>query len=179
MLRYFTICHNVPEWAGITPDESLYHGGNYGPYVQSQRLEIYRSEVKKLLENGSAYYCFCSPTRLEHLRKEAENDKRPPGYDNKCRHLTPVQIAEKLANRDGFCIRFKTDDEHVEFKDIIFGLREYEYTCVEGDPVIIKSDGFPTYHFANVVDDHLMRITHVFRGVEWQQSTPKHLQLYK
>lgn len=93
------------DWAGVNPDESIFHGGDYGPYMQSERLDIYRSEVKTLLENGSAYYCFCTKNRLDQLRKEAEKEKRIPGYDNKCRVLTPVQIAEKLANQDRFCIR--------------------------------------------------------------------------
>ena len=93
------------EWAGIHPDESVIHGGNYGPYVQSQRLEIYRQQVRKLLENGSAYYCFCTEKRLEMLRKEAIEANEIAKYDNRCRHLTPVQVAEKLANNDPMCIR--------------------------------------------------------------------------
>lgn len=93
------------EWAGITPDESVLHGGRFGPYVQSDRLEIYQKEVRKLLENGSAYYCFCTEKRLEMLRKEAMQANEIPKYDNRCRHLTPVQVAEKLANHDPMCIR--------------------------------------------------------------------------
>lgn len=93
------------EWAGIIPDESVMHGGNFGPYVQSERLEIYRQQVRTLLENGSAYYCFCTEKRLETLRKEAIEANEIPGYDNRCRHLTPVQVAEKLANNDPMCIR--------------------------------------------------------------------------
>lgn len=93
------------EWAGIVPDESVLHGGNFGPYVQSQRLDIYQKQVKRLLENGSAYYCFCSEKRLETLRKEAIQANEIPRYDNRCRHLTPVQVAEKIANHDPMCIR--------------------------------------------------------------------------
>lgn len=93
------------EWAGVIPDESVLHGGNYGPYVQSERLEIYRKEVRKLLENGSAYYCFCTEARVEMLRKEAIEANEIPKYDNRCRHLTPVQVAEKLTNNDPMCIR--------------------------------------------------------------------------
>lgn len=171
---------SIAEWAGIIPDESLIHGGDFGPYEQSKRLDIYRSEVKKLLENGTAYYCFCSSKRLEQLRKVAEREKQIPGYDNNCRLLTPVQIAAKLANEDAFCVRFKIDPQVIEYDDLVAGHIRHEYAAVEGgDPVIIKSDGYPTYHFANVVDDHLMRITHVLRGIEWQPSTPKHLQLYR
>lgn len=93
------------EWAGIIPDESPFHGGNYGPYVQSERLSLYRNEVKKLLENGSAYYCFCTERRLELLRRDAIRSNQVPKYDNRCRHLTPVQVAEKIANNDQMCIR--------------------------------------------------------------------------
>lgn len=93
------------DWAGITPDESEFHGGKYGPYMQSDRLNLYRSEVKKLLENGSAYYCFCTERRLELLRRDAIRANQVPKYDNRCRHLTPVQIAEKIANNDQMCIR--------------------------------------------------------------------------
>lgn len=96
---------NDLDWAGINPDESVLHGGHYGPYVQSERLDIYRREVKKLLENGSAYYCFCTGRRLELLRKDAIRANETPKYDNRCRHLTPVQVAEKLANHDPMCIR--------------------------------------------------------------------------
>lgn len=171
------------EWAGIIPDESPQHNNNvdnkYGPYIQSQRLEIYRTEVKKLLENGNAYYCFCSERRLDLLRKDALKTRQIPKYDNRCRHLTPIQIAEKLANHDTFCIRFKLDPYIDDFKDLVYGKIVYNVADNEGDPVIIKSDGYPTYHFANVIDDHLMEITHVLRGVEWQISTTKHLLLYK
>lgn len=93
------------DWAGITPDESVIHGGSHGPYIQSQRLDIYRKEVKTLLENGSAYYCFCTQRRLELLRIDALRANQTPKYDNRCRHLTPVQVAEKLANHDSVCIR--------------------------------------------------------------------------
>lgn len=93
------------EWVGITPDESIMHGGCYGPYVQSERLDIYQKKVRTLLENGSAYYCFCTEKRLEHLRKEAIQQNEIPRYDNRCRHLTPLQVAEKLANHDAMCIR--------------------------------------------------------------------------
>lgn len=196
---------NDLNWAGINPDESVLHGGNYGPYVQSERLEIYRREVKKLLENGSAYYCFCTERRLELLRKDAIRASETPKYDNRCRHLTPVQVAEKLANNDSMCIRyvidlsenqhnyicngdsmikmvicrFKLESNITSFEDIVYGKIEYDVAKNEGDPIIIKSDGFPTYHFANVVDDHFMDITHVLRGVEWQISTTKHLLMYK
>lgn len=135
--------------------------------------------VQKLLDNGSAYYCFCTERRLELLRKEAMRTRQIPKYDNRCRHMTPGQIAEKLANQDTFCIRFKLDNSIQSFPDLVYGDVNYDVTQSEGDPVIVKSDGYPTYHFANVVDDHLMGVTHVLRGVEWQISTTKHLLLYK
>ncbi|XP_059612194.1 probable glutamate--tRNA ligase, mitochondrial [Phlebotomus argentipes] len=167
------------QWAGLTPDESPLTSSSHGPYIQSQRLEIYHREVKKLLDNGSAYYCFCTERRLELLRKEALRVRQVPKYDNRCRHLTPGQIAEKLAAKDTFCIRFKLKEFHEAFRDMVYGDLSYNVALNEGDPVIVKSDGFPTYHFANVVDDHLMEITHVLRGVEWQVSTTKHLLLYR
>ncbi|KAJ6636388.1 putative glutamate--tRNA ligase, mitochondrial [Pseudolycoriella hygida] len=167
------------KWAGIEIDEGPNIGGPFGPYIQSERLNIYRTEVKKLLENGTAYYCFCTERRLELLKKEQIRAREPTKYDNRCRHLTPVQIAEKLANKDTFCIRFKLDPHVDDYKDLIYGKMVYDVSAHEGDPVIIKSDGYPTYHFANVVDDHFMKITHVLRGVEWQISTTKHLLLYR
>uniref|UniRef100_A0A182NRK5 Nondiscriminating glutamyl-tRNA synthetase EARS2, mitochondrial n=1 Tax=Anopheles dirus TaxID=7168 RepID=A0A182NRK5_9DIPT len=166
------------KWAGVEPDEDPYKGGPHGPYTQSQRYDIYKKEVKKLMEDGRAYYCFCTERRLELLRKEALRLRQVPKYDNKCRHLTPGQIAERLAKNDKFCIRFRLHSKGDEFNDMIFGKIVYFIAQQEGDPVIIKADGFPTYHFANVVDDHYMRITHVLRGVEWQISTPKHIQLF-
>jgi glutamyl-tRNA synthetase len=135
--------------------------------------------VKKLLENGSAYYCFCTDRRLELLRKDAVRNQQIPKYDNRCSHLTPVQIAEKLAKNDKFCVRFKLPSRGETIKDLVYGSQVYYVAQNEGDPVIIKSDGYPTYHLANVVDDHLMKITHVFRGVEWQISTPKHILMYR
>lgn len=94
------------DWVGINPDESVFHGGNYGPYVQSERLDIYRREVKKLLENGSAYYCFCTEHDLQLMREDAIRANATPKYDNRCRHLTPVQVAEKIANNESMCIRY-------------------------------------------------------------------------
>lgn len=166
------------KWAGVEPDESPWNEGPYGPYIQSKRYDIYKQEVKKLMEDGRAYYCFCSERRLDLLRKEAVRLRQVPKYDNKCRHLTPGQIAERLARNDKFCIRFKLDSKADEFQDLIYGKIVYFVAQNEGDPVIIKSDGFPTYHFANVVDDHHMKVSHVLRGVEWQISTPKHIQMF-
>lgn len=170
--------HDDLLWAGIIPDEDPIRGGPSGPYIQSRRLEIYRQKVSKLLENGSAYHCFCSERRLEMLRREAARTSQIPKYDNRCRHLSPEKIKEKLNIGETSCIRFKLSPTLSPFKDLVYGDISYDVS-IEGDPVIMKSDGFPTYHLANIVDDHLMGISHVLRGVEWQISTQKHLLLYK
>ncbi|CAG9805608.1 unnamed protein product [Chironomus riparius] len=167
------------EWSGMKADEGPFYGGDFGPYIQSQRLDVYQKYIKQLLESGHAYHCFCTERRLELLRKEAIKTRQIPKYDNRCRHLTPVQIAEKIARGDQYCIRFKLNDTGEAYNDLVYGNFVYYVAQNEGDPVILKADGFPTYHFANVVDDHLMEVTHVLRGVEWQISTPKHLMLYR
>lgn len=167
------------QWAGMELDEGPFCGGEYGPYVQSQRLDIYQQHVNKLIDSDNAYHCFCTERRLELLRKEALKNRQIPKYDNRCRHLTPGQIAEKIAKGDKYCIRFKLSDRGESYNDLVYGKFIYYVAQNEGDPVILKADGFPTYHLANVVDDHLMRISHVLRGVEWQISTPKHLMMYR
>ncbi|XP_071640205.1 nondiscriminating glutamyl-tRNA synthetase EARS2, mitochondrial [Temnothorax longispinosus] len=166
-------------WAGIIPDEDPTRGGPVGPYLQSARLELYNEQVLKLLNDGSAYYCFCTEKRLELLRKEAIKCGQIPKYDNRCRHLAEDKIKEMLLKDSTYCIRFKLSSMPEAFRDIVYGDVLHDITKSEGDPVIIKSDGYPTYHFANVVDDHFMEISHVLRGVEWQVSTPKHIMLYK
>nr|CAI5860188.1 unnamed protein product [Callosobruchus analis] len=168
------------EWAGIEVDEGPSMGGSYGPYYQSQRLEIYRNQVEVLLKNGSAYHCFCTDKRLQLLRKEAVRAQQIPKYDNKCRHLSSEDVATRLQRGDLSCIRFKViSDQEESFDDLVYGQISYNISLNEGDPVIVKSDGYPTYHFANVVDDHFMNVSHVLRGVEWQISTTKHLLLYR
>ncbi|KAH8297747.1 hypothetical protein KR054_008429 [Drosophila jambulina] len=166
-------------WAGIEIDEGPGFGGEVGPYVQSHRKEIYSKAIEELLENGSAYRCFCTERRLDLLRKEALRTRQVPRYDNKCRHLTATEIEALLAKGTPHCIRFKLTDHEEPLEDLIYGNVHHNVSDTEGDPVVMKSDQFPTYHFANVVDDHLMGITHVLRGVEWQISTTKHLLLYK
>lgn len=166
-------------WAGIICDENPVRGGPLGPYVQSSRLELYKEHVLKLLDNGSAYYCFCTERRLELLRKEAQRCRQIPRYDNRCRYLDKNEAKEMLKKQSTYCIRFKLSSEPEPFRDMIYGDVLHDISKTEGDPIIVKSDGYPTYHFANVVDDHLMEISHVLRGVEWQVSTPKHIMLYK
>lgn len=169
----------VLNWTGIVPDESPLVGGDYGPYNQSHRLQIYSKYATDLLDKGLAYRCFCTEKRLELLKKESARTRQPNKYDRKCLHLSQSEIEVKLAMKTPFTLRFLLSPDIQTFDDMIFGNFSHDVFAVEGDPIIVKSDNYPTYHFANVVDDHLMEISHVLRGVEWQVSTPKHLLLYK
>ncbi len=166
------------EWIGIKPDESVVHGGNYGPYRQSERLDIYHQHAKELIDAGHAYYCFCSPERLDSVRKEKQAAGLPPMYDRHCRNLDPKEAASR-AETEPHVIRMKIpDNETIILNDIVRGEISFDSNTVD-DQVIVKSDGFPTYHLAVVVDDHLMEITHVVRGEEWISSSPKHILLYR
>lgn len=167
------------QWAGIQIDEGPSFGGSFGPYIQSERRHIYDEAVARLLRRGLAYRCYCTEKRLDLLRREALKRRQVPKYDNKCRYLSSVEHIQRHRQKNPFCIRFRLDDYNEPVEDIVKGNTFVNSSMNEGDPVIIKSDGLPTYHFANVIDDHDMRITHVFRGIEWQTSTPKHLLLYK
>ncbi|KAM4584558.1 nondiscriminating glutamyl-tRNA synthetase EARS2, mitochondrial [Odontesthes bonariensis] len=167
------------EWAGIPPDESPRRGGPLGPYLQSQRLDLYRQTAQQLIESERAYYCFCSPQRLELLKKEALRAGQTPRYDNRCRHLRADQVQEKLAQGVSRVIRFRLEAGVEPFQDLIYGWNRHDVAEVEGDPVVMKADGFPTYHLANIVDDHYMKISHVLRGSEWLISTSKHLLMYQ
>lgn len=167
------------EWAGLPPDESPRRGGSLGPYLQSQRLDLYRQTAQQLVHSGHAYYCFCSAQRLELLKKEAFKRGETPRYDNRCRHLREQQVEEKLAQGLPHVIRFRLETGVEPFQDIVFGWTHHEVAQVEGDPVVMKADGFPTYHLANIVDDHHMKISHVLRGSEWLISTSKHLLMYR
>ncbi|KAK3889148.1 hypothetical protein Pcinc_006725 [Petrolisthes cinctipes] len=166
-------------WANIPPDESPRLGGSTGPYVQSQRLPLYQSTVTKLLESGAAYKCFCSSRRLAWLRNAAVQQNETPKYDNRCRNLSPAKVEKLESEGTPYCIRFKLEPIDAPLQDLIYGPVLHNTAELEGDPVIFKTDGFPTYHLANVVDDYHMGITHVLRGVEWQISTTKHILLYK
>lgn len=167
------------QWAGLQYDEGPDIGGPFGPYMQSQRLDIYKKYAEELISRGKAYYCFCTPERLEALREEQQKQKLPQAkYDKHCLHLSKAEIESKLAEGIPKVIRLNVEpDQKIEFDDIIREQVEFESNNVD-DQVLIKSDGFPTYHLANVVDDHLMQITHVIRGEEWLSSTPKHVLLY-
>jgi len=166
-------------WMGIEWDEGPDVGGDYGPYFQSQRLDLYRKYAEELIEKGRAYRCYCTRQRLENLRKEQEAAKQPLGYDRHCRYLTPEQQDHLLIHNPSPVIRFAMKLEgKTEFDDVVRGRLSFD-NALQDDFVIIKSDGFPTYNFANVVDDHLMEITHVIRGEEFISSTPKHVQMYE
>ncbi len=166
-------------WVGMEPDEGPKKGGSFAPYRQSERLEIYKKYALKLIEQGDAYYCFCTPERLEKVRVECRGKNCPPMYDKKCRNLSKKEAEERVAKGEKAVVRMKIPDNQVVIaKDLIRGEIEFESKHLD-DQVILKSDGFPTYHLAAVVDDHLMEITHVVRGHEWLPSFPKHVLLYQ
>ena len=170
----------------IFPDEGMIseteEKGNYGPYKQSQRKDIYEAYAKYLLEQGKAYPCFCTAEEVEEIRKKQEAAKIRPGYYGvwaKCRNLSTEEAAEKIKNGEKYIIRFKSpgrEDRKIKHHDIIKG--NVDFPENDQDIVIIKADGLPTYHFAHAVDDHLMRTTHVIRSDEWLSSVPLHLQLF-
>jgi glutamyl-tRNA synthetase len=167
------------QWLGFDWDEGPEVGGKYAPYIQSQRLDIYREVAKRLISQGDAYYCFCSPQRLEEMRAEQIRRKQPPGYDRYCRNLSPKERAQKEAEDITPVIRFKSPLEgQTAFHDLIRGEVVFDNSTID-DFVLLKSDGYPTYHLANVVDDHQMEISHVLRAEEWLSSTPRHLLLYR
>lgn len=167
------------DWAGIEIDEGPNKDGGYGPYYQSQRLDLYEKHAKQLLDEGKAYRCFCSSERLDQMRKFQEKSKLPPKYDRTCLRLSQDEIQKKLEADESFTVRMKVpDDTTIRFTDLIRGEVEFSSFNVD-DQVLVKSDGYPTYHLANVVDDHFMKISHVIRGEEWVSSTPKHVLLYQ
>lgn len=166
-------------WLGLNYDEGPDVGGDKGPYRQSERFHIYKEYAEKLVEKGEAYYCFCTPDRLAKLRERQTVMKQPPGYDRHCRNLTDEEVKAKLDGGDPYVIRLKMPYEgDTVVHDELRGKIVFENSKID-DQVLLKSDGFPTYHLANIVDDHLMEITHVIRAEEWIASTPKHIQLYK
>ena len=165
-------------WLGLTWDEGPDVGGPYGPYRQSERTEIYREHVEMLLANGTAYRAFESPEELEALRQHQTAAKLPPRYDGGHRELPQAQIDAYLAEGRPFVVRMKVPEGSTTFCDELRGNITFGHSNVD-DQVLMKSDGFPTYHLANVVDDHLMRITDVIRAEEWISSTPKHVLLYE
>ncbi|KKQ49287.1 MAG: Glutamate-tRNA ligase [candidate division TM6 bacterium GW2011_GWF2_38_10] len=170
---------NTLSWAGIEFDEGPGKPGLCTTYIQSQRLPLYKKYAEQLVAQGDAYYCFCSAERLDQVRKEQQANHQPPAYDKHCRNLPAEEVAKRLANGEPHVIRMKIPREgEMTFTDTIRGIVSINYKAVD-DQVIIKSDGYPTYHLAVVVDDHDMCISHVIRGEEWLPSTPKHLLLYR
>lgn len=166
-------------WLGLAWDEGPDKGGNFGPYRQSERKSIHLEHAGQLLKSGHAYRCFCSPERLAKLREQQRAEGKMLGYDGHCRSLSEEQVAKELDSGKPSVIRLKVPDTGVtEFEDAIRGKIEIQNTQLD-DQILIKSDGFPTYHLANVVDDHLMKISHVVRAEEWISSTPKHVLLYR
>ncbi|NUQ80287.1 MAG: glutamate--tRNA ligase [Bacteroidetes bacterium] len=165
-------------WSGLDFDEGPGVGGPHGPYIQSERTALYQEMGRKLLEDGHAYKCFCTAERLDEMRLIQQKLGQPPRYDKLCEHLTPADIREKEAAGLPYVVRMKVPERPVRFTDLIRGLIEITPENID-DQVLLKSDGFPTYHLANVVDDHDMQITHVIRGEEWLPSTPKHILLYQ
>ena len=167
------------KWVGIEWDEGPDIGGPSGPYRQSERKEIYSTHCEQLLQNGSAYRCFCTAERLDGMRKRQLALKKPTGYDGKCRDLSQEEIQQHLAEGTPYVVRLKMPQEgETVITDRLRGEIRYP-NSQQDDQILLKSDGFPTYHLANVVDDHLMGITHVIRAEEWIPSTPKHLRLYE
>jgi len=166
-------------WLGLDWDEGPEVGGKHAPYFQSQRLEIYRELAERLISQGDAYYCYCSPQRLKEMRAEQVGRKQPPGYDRLCRDLTQEERAQKEAEGITPVVRFKTPlGGQTRFDDLIRGEVVFDNNTLD-DFILLKSDGYPTYHLANVVDDHLMEISHVLRAEEWLSNTPRHLLLYR
>jgi glutamyl-tRNA synthetase len=167
-------------WVGLSWDEGPDIGGAHGPYRQSERVDIYRKHADLLIENGHAYRCFCTAERLAALREEQRKAKKPnPGYDGRCRALASAESEARAGAGEPFVVRLAMpEDGTTVVLDRLRGALEFDNAQVD-DQVLLKSDGFPTYHLANVVDDRLMKISHVIRAEEWITSTPKHVVLYQ
>jgi nondiscriminating glutamyl-tRNA synthetase len=164
----------------VLSGKKLTSKGSYGPYVQSERLAIYQEHAEKLIASGHAYYCFCSVTRLAALREEQSANKQAPKYDKFCLSLSAEDVEERLASHEPHVIRLNVSENRgdIVFDDLVRGKVVFHARDVD-DPILMKSDGYPTYHLAVVVDDHLMEITHILRSEEWLPSTPKHILLFE
>lgn len=165
------------KWAGLNWDEGPDVGGKFGPYRQSERLPLYHEHAKTLLGTGKAYRCFCTPEELDVYKRTRHEQSLPDHYPGTCRHVSPEESKDRASRGEAFAVRFKVEGKAATTaQDIIYG--QYTKKELEEDFIIMKRDGFPTYHFANVIDDHFMEINYVIRGAEWLVSTPKHVQLY-
>lgn len=168
------------DWLNIEWDEGGSKGGDFGPYVQSERFDLYKKYADDLVKAGRAYYCFCDEERLNRIRALQTKNKMAPGYDRNCRHLTEEEVLEAQKKELPFVIRLKIPLEgETRFRDALLGEIVWKNEDINPDPILLKSDGFPTYHLANVIDDHFMEITHVMRAQEWIPSTPLHVQIYE
>ncbi len=179
--EYVQNLYDTFSWLGFSWDEGPDKGGPCAPYIQSERFALYKEHAEKLVAAGQAYYCFCDEDRLSKLRAaQEEGDSSDLGYDRHCRKLDPAEAARRLAAGEKAVIRLKIPLEgSTSFQDALLGQIEWKNEDVSPDPVLLKSDGFPTYHLANIVDDHFMRITHVLRAQEWIPSAPMHVIMYK
>ncbi|KAK0646548.1 hypothetical protein B0T16DRAFT_413706 [Cercophora newfieldiana] len=164
------------KWAGIEWHEGPDVGGPYGPYRQSDRLPLYTKHAQRLIDEGKAYRCFCSQEDLTNQSKLRHEKGEPTHYPGTCRSVSPEESEDRASKGESFVVRFRSSPTPVAVDDIVY--QTFKKKTPEDDYIIIKSDGFPTYHFANVVDDKHMNITHVIRGAEWLVSTPKHVELY-
>jgi glutamyl-tRNA synthetase len=170
---------DILAWFGLTWDEGPDRGGPHAPYIQSERLAIYTEHAERLLATGAAYRCFCTPERLTQLRDQQRARGEPPGYDRHCRDLPAETVADNLAAEIPSVVRFAMPREReTRFTDLLRGEIVYQNATLD-DAILLKRDGYPTYHLANVVDDHAMEISHVTRAEEWIPSTPLHVQLYQ
>jgi len=166
------------EWAGIQPDEGPTQGGDHGPYIQSERQANHHKYAAQLLKDKHAYKCFCSKERLDQLREDQKAAGQAPMYDKKCRHLSPEEIQAKLDAKIPYVVRQAIpENKTIEVKDLIRGKISFDTNTLD-DHILLKTDGFPTYHLAAICDDIDMEITHVFRGEEWLPSAPKHILLF-
>lgn len=166
------------KWLGLDWDEGFEKDGEFGPYQQSDRLELYNKAAEELIEKGAAYYCFCTSERLDDLRAKQKEAKKDFGYDGFCRDIPVKEARARIAAGEKYVIRLKVPREgETSFNDLLRGKISYKNKVID-DMVLLKRDGFPTYHLASVVDDHNMKISHVLRGDEWITSTPKHVMLY-
>lgn len=181
------LCRDL-QWAGLHWDEGPIVGGPYGPYRQSERTNIYEHHVAGLIESKAAYRCFCSPERLDILNKSRHDKGLQLGYDRICAQMRLDESHERAHRGESHAVRLRVPDKYPQWHDFVYGntgksSKEARKNLFEepvfDDPIMLKSDGHPTYHLANVVDDHLMKVTHVIRGSEWMSSTPMHLVLYK
>lgn len=171
--------YNTLDLCGFKIDEGPNNEGNFGPYIQSKRKDIYKEYALKLVEMGKAYYCFCSEEELTKMREKADARKKPFLYDGRCSRLSKEKIEENLKNNVPYVIRQKMPKEGVTIvEDLIYGKVKIDNSILD-DQILLKSDGFPTYNFANVIDDHLMEITHVIRGKEYLDQTAKYNLLYE